>query len=801
MRSVIWDKVWADLWHHKVRTTLAVLSISVGVFALGVIFGIIDQLTPGLNRVHQAIRPAHVTMFLTGRVDQETVDRLSHVEGVAGIEALNQLSIRYRLSPNDEWQSGNMVMRANYESQTYNLLQLKEGEWPRRNKVGIDIRAAQYLNLDFDAPVIFELEGTDRALPITGKIRHHFITSPKFGDNAYFFVDARGLERFRIPAGKFNQLLFRVEPYSEAQAHAVASEIKTRLGKIGVSVAATLYNDPNEHWGQQFFDGIYLVLQLLAVISLLMSCILIYNTLAALISQQTHQIGVMKAIGGRTHTVMKVYLSGVLAYGTLALVISLPLGAFTAFKLTAYFLDIFNVSYNEFQFSPLALTIQAAAAIAVPLLTGLWPVLNGARITVREAIASYGLGEGKFGTSPFDHWVKRVGTRLLSTPKAMALANMFRRKGRLGLTQLVLITAGTLFLMVMTLSTSITLTVANDLERRSYQAQFTFAENRRIDRIVGMAEAVDAVEQAEVWFTQPASILRQGQRTREAGSGARLVGIPAASEMFKPLITAGRWLQPGDDRVIVINQETAKENDIRLGDIVRLDLGELGDDLWLVIGFYQVLTIGSPPDDIYAPQAAIFQATTKHDVGRQLLIRTRADSPADIESLTGQLKSLFERRNWDITFSRTIYEDHQFFDNFFAQYIPMLLALAVLMAIVGGIGLMGALSISVVERTKEIGVMRAIGAKTSTIIGMLMLEGLLQGLLSWVIAVPLSFSLGQPLAALMGQALFNINLDYRYSVEGILIWLAAVLMIATLASVMPARNATSISVQESLAYA
>lgn len=799
--SAIWDKVCADLWQQKVRTLLAVLSISVGVFALGVIFGMIDQLTPGLSHVHQAIIPAHGTMFLAGSLDQATVDRLKRIEGVAGVEALNQISIRYRLEPDQEWEPGNLVMRADYENQTYNLLQLKEGEWPRRNQIGIDIRAGQYLNLEFGDRVIFELDGSDRALQITGKIRHHFITSPEFGDTAYFFVDAQGLERFNIPAGQFNQLLFRVEPYSEDLARQVASEIKDRLSKVGVSVAATYYNDPYEHWGQQYFDGTYLVLHLLAVISLLMSVVLIYNTLAALITQQTNQIGVMKAIGGRTQVVIKVYLAGVLVYGALALLVSLPLGAFTAYKMTAYFLSIFNIDYEAFHFSSLAFVVQAVAAIAVPLLAGLLPVVKGARITVREAIASYGLGDSKFGTSRLDQWVERLGNRLLPAPKAMAVSNMFRRKGRLQLTQLVLITAGALFLMVMTLSSSITLTVANDLGRRGYQARLDFADNQRISHIERIARGVTGVEQAEVWFTQTASILRKEQRTREAGIGARLVGIPPDSQMFRPLITAGRWLEAQDDQVVVINQETAEENDIQLGQVVTLDLGALGDDEWRVVGFYQALTIGPLVDDIYASREAIFRATSKHHVGRQLMVRTRSDSPAFVEAVMTELKMLYERRNWDVTFSRATYEDQQFFDNFFAQYIPMLLALAIIMAIVGGIGLMGALSINVVERTKEIGVMRAIGAKTPVIIGMFLLEGWLQGLLSWAVAVPLSFIMGRPLAVLMGQALFSIDLDYRYNSEAVLIWLVALGGITTLASILPARNAVSISVWESLAYA
>jgi putative ABC transport system permease protein len=235
--------------------------------------------------------------------------------------------------------------------------------------------------------------------------------------------------------------------------------------------------------------------------------------------------------------------------------------------------------------------------------------------------------------------------------------------------------------------------------------------------------------------------------------------------------------------------------------MVTLDLGELGDRSWQVVGFYRTVAVVPVPDNIYAPQEAIFRATPKHNIGRQLLVRTGPQEAAAVAAITTRLKELYEGRSWDIDDSRTIHEDRTFFDNFFAQYIPMLLALAVIMAIVGGIGLMGALSISVTERTKEIGVMRAIGAKTPLIMGMLILEGVLQGLISWLVAVPLSYLLGQPLATLMGEAMFEIALDYQYHLGAMGMWLAMVVVISILASVMPARNATTISVRESLAYA
>ncbi|HRV92848.1 MAG TPA: FtsX-like permease family protein, partial [Anaerolineae bacterium] len=217
--------------------------------------------------------------------------------------------------------------------------------------------------------------------------------------------------------------------------------------------------------------------------------------------------------------------------------------------------------------------------------------------------------------------------------------------------------------------------------------------------------------------------------------------------------------------------------------------------------FYRVLSVVPESDAVYAPQAAIFRATTKHNVGQVLLVRTHPATPATAAAVTAQLKDMFEHRHWEVDDTQTIYEDRSFFDNFFAQYLGMLFGLAFIMAIVGGIGLTGSLSISVVERTKEIGVMRAIGAKTPVLMLMFILEGVLQGLVSWLVAVPVSFVVGRPLANVVGQAMFSVNLDYQYDLQAVLMWLGLVVVIAILASIMPARSAVSISVRESLAYA
>ncbi len=421
---------------------------------------------------------------------------------------------------------------------------------------------------------------------------------------------------------------------------------------------------------------------------------------------------------------------------------------------------------------------------------------------MREAIASYGLGNGNFGGNWFDRIVKRVGELLLSAPYAIALGNMFRRKGRLILTQLVLITAGSMFLMVMSLISSLNFTLDNEFARRNFDMFFVFYDDQRADRTLAMARSIAGIETGELWFTNPVSILKAGQRAKEAGLGAQILGVPAGSDVYKPLLVAGRWLQPGDGRVVVMSKSTADDNGINVGDTITLDMGKYGSDEWQVIGFYQLIFGGNfNNDDLYAPQEAVFAATKKHNLGTLLRMRTYNHNPEFTEAVRQQLNTLYTGRNMDILFSQTSALDRQNADAQNSINTSLLLGLAVIMAVVGGIGLMGSLSISVVERTREVGVMRAIGARSLTIMGMFMMEGVLQGIFSWLVSVPLSFLVAGYVAKVLGQTMFDANLDYQYNVSAVTIWLIVILAISTLASILPAFNATRISVRDSLAYA
>ena len=132
--------------------------------------------------------------------------------------------------------------------------------------------------------------------------------------------------------------------------------------------------------------------------------------------------------------------------------------------------------------------------------------------------------------------------------------------------------------------------------------------------------------------------------------------------------------------------------------------------------------------------------------------------------------------------------------------VIILMVMALIIAAVGAISLSGTLSINVLERRREIGVLRAVGAPNSGISGLFITEGLILGWLSWLIAFPLSWPAGYLLTLAVSSSMDQITVIYQYNFSAILIWLAIVTIITVVASWAPAQRAIKVSVRESLAY-
>ena len=138
----------------------------------------------------------------------------------------------------------------------------------------------------------------------------------------------------------------------------------------------------------------------------------------------------------------------------------------------------------------------------------------------------------------------------------------------------------------------------------------------------------------------------------------------------------------------------------------------------------------------------------------------------------------------------------------FDQHMLMIYVFLVLVsgaiAVIGGLGLMTTMSLNVIERRREIGILRAIGASPQLICILIVAEGLVIGTLSWAASVLLSWPLSYTLGNLLTTYAIPGGIEFQFAPDGILIWFLISTALGAAAAVMPAWRATRLTVREGL---
>jgi putative ABC transport system permease protein len=449
-----------------------------------------------------------------------------------------------------------------------------------------------------------------------------------------------------------------------------------------------------------------------------------------------------------------------------------------------------NIIDNGFRVMPQAVAIQTAVGLVVPLVAALIPVIAGARITPHQAISNYGLGAG-FGRGWLDRLIARV--RRLPRPLALSLRNTFRRKARITLTLSTLILGGVMFIVVMSVGTSMSNTIEVLINDFGFDVLVVFDRPHRATRLMEVTESVAGVARAEVWDVRSGTLeLDNGEEVQ-----GQLWGVPDNSEMFNPRIVSGRALLPEDGRAILLNSKIANDHNIQVGETITLTVAE--EELtWTVVGL--ILNVNNLQRDNFVPFDTLAREIGNANRGAFVMMGTEEHDLETHERIIRDLRAAYTAQRLKPVFFQSGGELRQQTKAQFDTITYLMLAMSVLAAAVGGVGLMTTMSINVVERGREIGVMRAIGAMSGSILGIFIAEGVLVGVLSWLLAVPLSYPGARVFSGIIGTTLFELPLDFEYSVSGGVLWLVVVVILSALASLWPALRATQVSVREALAY-
>jgi putative ABC transport system permease protein len=789
-----WRKVLSDLWDNKMRTLLVVASIAVGVFSIGMIAGTYEIISKDMGASYASANPANIDLR-TDDFNQELLDSIKNVDGVNEAEGRRFFSVRVRI-PGGEWTNLDLVAINDFTNNHVNLLLPIEGNpYPANKQVLLEKKALADLSVQVGDDLEFQLpNGKIKTMAVAGIVQDQTTGAGDFLAPPLSYV-TRDTLPWLGQSTDYNRLLVTVEGDSNDIDHIreVSTSVSDKIEKSNILVYRTELNKTNEHPMSSTVEAILGILMALGILIVFLSSSLIANTLNSLLTQHLPHIGVMKLIGARSQQIFGMYIALILSFGMIALLIALPTGGQAAYALSLFIANKMNFNLQGYRIVPLAYLLQIIVALLIPLVAGFIPVINGSRVKVQEAISGSGLSASKASYG----WLERLGSRVkwLTRPMLISLRNTFRRKRRLLLTLLTLTIGGAIFIAVFNVQLSLEDFIKKTEKYFIADVTLNFDRPYRVDEINNAVMNIPHVQHSEGWSFVSADIIRPDNSVADY---LTILAPPVDSKLIDPIMLEGRWLQPGDKKAITVSEAIWSDfPDLQAGEQLKLKINGQEDE-WTVVGIFRFISrdqiIGYATYDYISELLNLpKQAFSYRIVTDEHTLEYQKQMSATIDKYLRDLGYHVSETQAGLSTLETASES-------LAILINFLLIMALLTALVGSIGLTGTMGMNVMERTREIGVMRAIGATDGQLMRTVMVEGMIIGLISWFLGAIFSFPITFLLSRIISLAIFNSPSQFVLNPMGFIIWLGLVLILSAIASVLPARSAARLTIREVLAY-
>jgi putative ABC transport system permease protein len=782
------------------RLAMIVVALAASIAAVTTMLAAYNVLMREVPRNYLSTNPASAQLEMDGAVSDELLSQVRNRPNIAAAEAAATVLARIEVGPN-EWLPILLFVVPSFESLQINTLHPESGAWPPPSGAMLVERSALPLTrASRNRSVNIELPHAGRrSILIAGTVHDPGLAPAWQEQTVYGYVTPRTLASLGEPT-KLNLLKIVVDQ-GAGDANAIRSTVRdlaSWLAAHGHQILEARIPPPKLHPHQAQMSAVLVMLLIFSLLALLLGAVLTATVVGGLLAQHVRQIAIMKAIGARSQQLARLYMGLVCALGIAAVAIGLPLGLVAGRGFIALVAELLNLRIDSFALPWWVFGVTLLLGIAAPAVAALLPVMVAARRTVRDAIDDHGVSSGGQGSS----WTTRALARIRVTDAAsnLAVRNLFRRRARLVLTLSLLAGAGAMFVTSLNLKAAWEHNITQAASDRHFDLELELQKAASLERVLAVTSAVPGVAHVEPWDVAGASIAnRDGLEVVRrypdgAHGGIALRGAPPNTKLVAHTMSEGRWLQVQDDDAVVINTlaRTIAFRGAKVGDWVSLSVDHRPLKLRLVGVVRELLTPGAA----YVTPDTFARAT--RGVGLTNAVRIVLADREQADAVIGAIVQAFEREHIGV---KSVLTDKRFAAAQGGHVYVLVFALgfiAAMMAVVGMLGLASSLGISVIERTREFGVMRAIGARSGAIIRTVVGEGLLIGLLSWIVALALSL----PLSAQVGGVLASISaqeLSLELSVSGAGWWLAIVLFGSTAVSCYPARQASKLTVRKTLA--
>jgi putative ABC transport system permease protein len=777
-------KAFRDLTRRKLRSFLTVVGIIIGVGGLVAITSTSKNMTAAQSAAYNNNSQQDMRWWVSD-APSNLIAALDNVVNVDQAELRATYYTKWQAA--GAWRDIYFNGIADFQDMRVNRIDLVEGHWPGRGETVVASSVRDVAPTHIGDELVYRADpgNQTRTLRVVG-----FAKSPSYpnaaimGTSVAYALDSE-VRKMYGGAGD-NQVLVRLSDFSPSVRADSRAEIERTFQKRGLQFGSYWERNPDDYVGKRQLDALVLLMTVFSLVGLVIASFLVANTLAAVISEQMGEIGAMKAIGATGGKVVSIYVVAGVLYGVVGTGLGLALGIFGGHALLLYLGGLFNLGIGGISVDAADVLQGIGVGVGVTTLAAFLPAWRGTAITVRKALDNYGI-TATYGQGAFDRLVQRL-SRLPRVP-AIALRNLARRKGRNAVTVMAIALATAAFLAAQSTSDSVNLSIGNAYDVYGADAWVWF-QSPVTEGFANTLRAMPEVQAVEAWASSGAAVddLR-----------VTMWGIPPNTGLYnyQTRITAGRWLQPDEPESAVVSTRMAESRHLRPGDRIELRVG--GANAWLtIVGLVNDNAQGlssSSRGKVFVALDTASRLMNRRDAADFFAVQFTAHDGASVERSLAAV----ERKYRDLSPGMlAAYADEQSSLEASRILTILLYAMTVIVALIGGIGVANTLTLNVLERRREIGVMRAVGGQNTHLVQVFLTEALAMGGFGFLLGLALGWPMARGLVWLMEQVLFPLDFIFPVGMVGSAFLFT--LALTAIASIGPALGAARLKVSQALRY-
>jgi len=782
-------KAFRDLRQSPGQTVLAIFALAIGLWGVGAILVSFTILTRDLNENFIQTRPAHavLTSMNFDRLDLTSLRARPEIES-AEFRDLSMQRIEVR--PN-EWIPLWLFGVESFQNPALALIHNEKGKAaPTPGTMLMERDGRLISNLDLNSLARVRAGQRIREIPISG-ITFDPAQAPATQDHfIYAYVDKQTYAE--ITGSPINQRLI-VRLNNVLAKEDVKDALDGTLAYLksnGIHVSSVNIPKFHEHPHQWQLNTLMFLQGSIGLLAFLMSAVLVSQLMASILAKQVRQIGILKAIGATRWQVLSIYLIMLFALGASAGAIAMPLAVSSGYAFSHFVAGKLNFNVLT-QHLPIYIYLSlAAASVLLPILLSLPAILKGVRLSVHDALSDYGILPTAIGLG-----TKPIGPSWVPRWLNLAVRNSQRQKRRLLVTVLTMALGVAIFSTGFNVRQSLANILAELDNSMKHDVQVVLSGQVSREHAVSTFAGIANVRRIETWNGGRGELQSHVVATSD---GVGVVALPHDTKLFNPKLVQGRWLQVATRPEIVLNQQAMELfKNPPLGSTQVLDLA----------GKRIVTTLVGVVEELEKAKIYIDQgqydavANLSHEVN-SLMFVAKDRGFENVMALKRDIEAAIELSDLKVLYVMSQAERVKVIYDHLNIILTTIVTLSLLVLVVSSLGMAAATGINVQERTREIGVLRAIGATPAIIFGLFVAEGMITSVASLSLGLLLAWPLGEVASVFFGQLMLGEGaiLRFAFSAEGFVIVLVATLLFGWLASRIPAHKAVSISNREALSY-